>query len=261
MKYIDVHAHLHHPDFDVDREEVLARMREAEVRAITVGTDYEESKKAVALAEKYPDLLWATVGLHPTDNTSEGFDIEKYKKLANNPKVVAIGECGLDYYRTGKEMVYDRQKEVFWKQLELAVELDKPLMVHCRPSPNSMDVHEDMLVLLSIGHDRYGKKLRGNTHFFTGTRAIAERYFGLGFSVSFSGVITFAREYDELVRFLPLDMVMVETDAPFASPLSHRGQRNEPSYIVETVQKIVSLRRQEDIIQTLVANSQKLFRF
>ncbi len=257
-KYIDIHTHLHHLDFDNDRDEVIARMRAAEVGAITVGTDYEESRQALALAVQHDDI-WATVGLHPTDNTEETFDAEKYKELAEDPRVVAIGECGLDYYRSERESVYDRQKDIFWKQLLLAVELDKPLMIHCRPTPKTMDAHNDMLILLSAGKDRYREKLRGNIHFFTGTKEIAERYFKLGFTISFPGVITFTNDYDEVIKSAPLDMIMVETDAPYAAPAPHRGERNEPAYVVETVKKIADLRggSVENMAKALVLNTQR----
>ena len=167
FQYFDTHSHIHGKEFDADREVALARMRAAGIGTITIGTGFKESEAAVALAEKEEDV-WATVGLHPADDPKETFDIGSYRKLALHPKVAAIGECGLDYFRlqedSDREEEKERQKILFKEHLMLAREAGKPIVIHCRPRAGTMDAHEDMLQLLSGEKD-----IRGAIHFFTGT--------------------------------------------------------------------------------------------
>ncbi|MEK7505652.1 MAG: TatD family hydrolase [Patescibacteria group bacterium] len=266
IKYIDAHCHLHGKEYDTDREEVLARMREANVCAITVGTDIEESRAAVALAERHPDI-WATVGQHPTDNHAEDFDADKYRELAKSSKVVAIGECGLDYFRIKPEdeAEKNRQRELFKKQLALALELDKPLMIHCRPSKGTEDAHEEMIQILSSNsrelEDSQKSKLRGAIHFFTGSAEVAKKYAEIGFAVSFPGVITFAPELEDCVRAVSKDFILSETDSPYASPVPYRGKRNEPVRVLEVVKKISSIRGEEEnsMALSIMSNAKRVF--
>lgn len=254
-RFFDVHSHIHGREYDADRAEVLSRMREAGIGTITVGTHLETSKEAAALADKEADV-WAAIGLHPTD-TEEDFNAEEYRPLLKNKKVVVIGECGLDYFRLGEnaDAEKERQKKNFCAQLAFAKEANLPLMIHCRPSGKTMDAHEDMLVLLE------GAGVSGNIHFFTGTLEIAQRYFKLGFSISIPGILTFTDEYDELVKRAPEEMLLSETDAPYASPLPYRGKRNEPLYVAETAKKMALLRGED--IDTfslkLVGNASRVF--
>ena len=265
FKYFDIHSHIHGKEYDLDRGNVLARMREFGVGTITVGTHLESSKQAVAILESEPDV-WSAVGLHPTD-TREDFDYKSFKELALNKRVVAIGECGLDYFRLENDEQKqreekERQKRIFFEQMNLAVDVDKPLMIHCRPSGKTMDAHEDMLqILLTSSLEQSSKKLRGNIHFFTGTIDIAKRYFELGFTVSFPGVITFASEYENLILNCPIDMIMSETDSPYASPVPYRGKRNEPSYVIETVRKIAAIlgKSEEEVAFATVQNASRVF--
>ncbi|MDO8492774.1 MAG: TatD family hydrolase [bacterium] len=271
MKFFDAHSHLHGKEYDTDREEVIARMKEVGVITITVGTDLESSKKAVELAERH-EGIYATTGVHPTD-TKEIFDEKNYEELARSKKMVAVGECGLDYYRLTTDnlqltMEKERQIENFKKQVEFALKVDKPLMIHCRPSQGTNDAHEDMLSILSSYSSlstinyKLSTAPRGNIHFFTGTTEVAQKYFDLGFTVSLSGVITFAKELETMVRDLPLDKILSETDCPFASPIPFRGKRNEPSYVVETVKKIAEIKgiSSEEVAATIMNNTKKLFR-
>src|SRR3989344_3584827 len=145
----DSHCHLHFRQFDNDREEIIGRLKKAGIKIVNVGTDFIESEKAVELSKKYPDFMWASVGLHPNDNLEENFDINKYRELAKSKNVVAIGECGLDYFRSPSETEIKRQKEIFVKQIELAKELKKPLILHCRPSAGSQDAYEDTINILN----------------------------------------------------------------------------------------------------------------
>lgn len=230
MRLFDSHSHLHFYQFDKDREEIINKLRDFNIKTINVGTDFEESEKAVNLAKQYPDLMWASVGLHPTDNLKENFDIEKYRELAKDEKVVAIGECGLDYFRSPSEAEITRQKEIFAKQIELAKGLNKPLILHCRPSVGAQDAYKDAIEILKYKNLGISTG-NGVAHFFSGSKETAKKFLDLGFYISFSGPITFAPEYRGIVEFVPLDKILIETDAPFAAPSPHRGRRNEPAFV------------------------------
>ena len=245
LKLFDSHCHLYFPQFDADRVEVLQHMSALDIGAIVVGTDFETSKAALELAAQH-DFLWVSVGLHPNDE--ERFDTLKYEELAKNKKVVAVGECGLDYFRSEKS---DGQRERFEAQIALAQKIHKPLIIHCR------NAHEDMLEILKT------KKLSIPVimHFFTGTAELAQKYLDLGCHLSFPGPITYTDMYDESVRMTPLDKILVETDAPFAAPVPHRGQRNEPAYVEHVIRKIAILKEIsfEDAARQITYNSQHIF--
>src|SRR3989344_6497030 len=257
-KYIDVHSHVTFKDYDADLPEVLSRMEEEDVWTIGVGVDFATSQEAVRFADER-EGFWASIGLHPTDTKTEGFDTSKYKELVTHPKVVGIGECGLDFFRISGDVVAEkkRQKDDFEKQLQFAIEYDKPLMLHSRPSKGTLDAYHDLLSILESKKKEAGERLRGNVHFFVGDVAIARRFYDIGFTTSFTGVITFAREYDEVVRFAPLDMIMTETDAPFASPEPFRGRRNEPVYVKYVVEALAAIRgtNAETVREASVANA------
>jgi TatD DNase family protein len=254
--YIDIHSHLNIAPLSEDTEGVLERMREKQVASIIVGVDYHTSKHAVTLAEGTLDL-WATIGLHPTDNDSEIFDIEKYLKLAEHPKVVAIGECGLDYFRSQDSEMKQSQKELFLKHIELATRADKPLMIHARPSKGTVDAYEDTLDIL----EKIPNAPKANFHFFVGNIEIARRILALGGTMSFDGPITFSRDYDELIRFIPLESMHAETDAPFAAPAPYRGKLCEPWMVEEIVRKIAEIQGLdfEQVQVQLVKNAQQFF--
>jgi TatD DNase family protein len=273
--FFDIHAHLHDKKYDEDREKLLREMKEYGVGAITIGTDSKESTKAVALA-KDNEHIYASVGLHPADNVTEEFDYVYFKQLAEDKKVVAIGECGLDYHYIetffekdkikknlpwNKDAEADRQKRIFERHIELAVDINKPLMLHGRPSEGSMDAYEDMLYMLENAKKKYGNKLRGNAHFFVGDVEIARRFVDIGFTMSFSGVITFAHDYDDVVRYLPQTMIFAETDSPYVAPSPYRGQRNSPMYVQEVVAKMSVLRNEpfEELRIKLLENTQRMF--
>jgi len=262
--YIDVHSHLHSSEYDTDRQEVLARMSEAGVSTIVVGTDKEESKKAVELATGESGV-WASVGQHPVDNKEEIFDADFYHELSKNKKVVAVGECGLDYFRTPQNELTNervRQTALFKQHMELAIESDLPLMVHCRPSGKTMDAHEELLEILDEKKIEVGDKLRGNIHFFTGNIPVAERYIALGFTLSFPGIITFTKEYDELIKHIPVTAILSETDSPYATPAPYRGKRNEPTYVIETIKRIADIRNEnvETLVKQIEINTKRVFR-
>jgi len=252
MKYLDIHCHLNFDDFNSDRKEVIECAQAEGVGMIVVGTDLESSKKAIEIAHDYENI-WATIGMHPTDE-KEKFDLEIYKKLAKNKKVVGIGECGLDYYRGDYEN-REYQKEVFEKHIEIANESNKPLMLHLRSSA-SQNAYEDALEII-----KKKSKVRGNVHFFAGSYGEAKKFFDLGFTISFTGVITFARNYDEIIKNAPLNMIMSETDAPYVSPIPYRGKRNEPVFVKEVAHMIAKIRGESDekVLTQLVYNGRLLF--
>ena len=240
MKYIDIHSHINLEPLFSNKEEVIERMKENEVRTIVIGTDFEMSEKAIEIAEKY-DFIYAGVGLHPNDNLDETFDMEKYKLLAKNPKVVCIGETGLDYFiNEGKDFKI-RQKEIFKRHIELAIELNKPLLIHARPSQGSMDAYTYALDILEI-YKKENPILHANFHFFVGDLKIAERIIENNWTVSYDGPITFSHDYDEVIKFLPIENIMAETDAPFAAPLPHRGKTCEPFMVIEVYKKIAEIK-------------------
>jgi TatD DNase family protein len=243
----DIHSHLNFKDFDADREEVIAQITKRRIGTITVGTDLKSSKEAADLARRH-DNLFASIGLHPADNRGETFSEAEFAALVKDPKVVAIGECGLDYTfaRSGPKketpahineaVEKKRQKAEFEKQIEFAVENDKPLMIHCR------DAYSDVIAILQSKKKEFGDKLRGNFHFFTSPIEIARQCLELGFTVSFTGPITFVAEYADIVKYVPLPKMMAETDAPFAAPVPYRGKRNNPLYVEEIVKKIAAIK-------------------
>jgi TatD DNase family protein len=230
MEYFDAHCHLYTPQFDADRTEVLSRMESLQLGAIVVGTDYQESVQALELAVQH-SFLWASVGLHPNDNADEVFDYEKYKALAQHPKVVAIGECGLDYFRGGStDEEKDKQKTRFQAQIDLAHDIAKPLIVHCR------NAHDDMVAVLTAACAQY-PNLKVVIHFCTVSGEVAQKYLDLGCYLSFPGPVTYTTDYDESIRVCPLDRMLCETDSPFAAPVPNRGKRNEPAYVCATLSK------------------------
>lgn len=264
LKYIDIHAHADFPDFDADREEVVARAASAGVGMINVGTDLVSSRHVVELAEKH-DPMWAIVGMHPThiaevarEGGEQGLDgaMDELALLAAHPKVIAIGECGLDYFRSQLEDI-ERQREAFVRHIDLANATGKPLMLHVRNGKESdHNAYQEAISML-----KEHAKVRANFHFFAGSVDDAKAIVEMGNTVSFTGVLTFARDYDEVVRGVPLESMMSETDCPFVAPLPHRGKRNEPVYVVEVVRKIAEIRGEEESLvrDRLVQNAIRVF--
>lgn len=265
MRFFDAHSHIHDKDFDAGREAVLSRMRAANVATITVGTYLESSRKAVGLAEKEPDV-WATVGLHPTDlpaqsGTAKPFVEEEYRKLVEHPRVVAVGECGLDYFWQKEERERQKQRENFAKQIEMAISINKPLMLHARPSRGTADAYEDVLRIITDNQQLTTNNIRGNIHFFVGDKTIAKQFLDIGFTLSFTGVITFARDYDEVIKYIPLQSILAETDSPYVAPVPYRGKRNEPAFVVEVAQMIAEIKGLPLglVSETLYSNVKKAF--
>lgn len=274
-KYIDCHTHAHFAAFKDDYKEVIGRALDAGISVVNVGTQKDTSAKAVEVAHEFEKDVWAVVGLHPIHTeksfhdakelgaggdesgfTSRGedFDYEYYKKLALDPKTVAIGECGLDYFRLGEE-TKERQKEAFVKQIELAHDVKKPLMIHCR------DAFSDLIKILEENKKKLNEK-PGIVHFFTGTVEDAKKLLDLGFYFTFGGVITFARSYDEVIKMIPMDRLLSETDAPYVTPEPYRGKRNEPAYVVYVVRKLAELKgvSEEEITEQISRNAKTVLK-
>ena len=275
---IDTHCHVSFLAYKDDAEEVVKRALDAGVKMITVGTRVETSREAIAFAESH-EGVWATVGLHPghvhaqnfvdenelpadavaAGHQAEVFDAETYRKMLAHPKVVAVGECGLDYYRLpadgNVEQIKLDQKNVVRAQLQLASETKKPVVIHCR------EAHADQAELIREEIARGGLSRRGVIHCFTGTAAEAAAYYELGFYVAFGGIVTFAKSLAATVKAVPLDQIVLETDAPYLAPVPFRGKRNEPSYIRQVALKVAGLKgiTVEELERLTTQNAGKLF--
>ncbi len=281
-KYIDIHSHVNFKAFDEDRDEVIRRALANDTWIINVGTQVDTSQKAVEMANQYPEGVYAIIGLHPIHtgasyhdekelgeggkeftSRGESFDKESYRELLKDPKankkIVGIGECGLDYYRCTPESIA-KQKKDFISQIELANEFNKPLMLHIRNNPEDKikNAYKDSLEIL-----KQHAKVKGDVHFFAGTIEEAKSFVDFGFALSFTGVITFTKDYDEVIRNTPLDMIMSETDSPYVTPTPYRGKRNEPSYVREVVKKIAEVKNlpEEKVAKAIIENAKRVFTF
>ncbi len=272
MKYVDIHGHINFAAYDNDRDEVIKRATEASVAMMTVGTQYDTSVLALELAKKY-NSMFAIIGVHPIHTskshhdvqelgegnkefTSRGelVDYEKYLILANNPKTVAIGECGLDYYHFDDESK-GKQDNAFVSMINLANEVNKPLMLHLR-NGSGKSAYNDAYKII-----KQHSNTKGDLHFFAGSIEEAKPFLDLGYSFSFTGVITFARNYDEIIKYLPLDRIMSETDCPYVSPVPYRGKRNEPINVIEVVKTIAKIRdeNEEKVREQIIKNANNFF--
>jgi len=264
---IDTHAHLNSPRFQSDRERVIERAAAAGVKAIiNVGASLASSQAAVALAEAYPQI-YAAVGVHPHDaKTLTGNMLEELRALALHPKVVAIGEIGLDFFRDLSPR--DKQRQAFKQQLALASEIGKPVIIHDR------DAHSGIMAILRRWacperRSAYGRRVEGGhnpvgvLHCFSGDLAMAQEAIELGFCISIAGPVTFknARRLRELVRQLPLEKLLVETDCPYLAPHPHRGKRNEPAYVKFVAQEVARSKglSLETVARVTSGNAQALF--
>ena len=255
LRVFDSHCHPQFSQYAQDREETIRRALDGGVFIICVGTDYETSKLAIELAQK-TEGIWASIGLHPNNIglvrqvesssclSSQLDKLYELEELLTQPKVVAIGEIGLDYYRTLEEDKQEKQKKIFKQFLDLAIKYDKPVILHARDSGKGSAgrVHSDMIGILNSKFQISNSKLRGVAHSFTGTSDEAKKYLDLGFYLGFNGIITFAHQYDEVVKYVPLENILLETDAPYLTPEPYRGQRNEPIYVKEVAKKVAKLK-------------------
>jgi TatD DNase family protein len=260
FQYIDTHAHVNFGEFDEDRDEVIKRALDEGVYIINVGTNIESSRAAISIAEQYEEGVYAIVGIHPhevMDLERSGIiedELEELRKMSSHPKVVGIGECGLDFFKIeeynkeylkffypekteeGMEEIKKVQEKVFRGQIDISIAIDKPLMLHCR------DSYGETLEILYNYSRVPNVRFRGNAHFFAGSCEQALAFISCGFTISFTGVITFAKDYEELIKKIPLDKILSETDCPYVAPIPFRGKRAEPLHVKLVVQKIAEIK-------------------
>jgi TatD DNase family protein len=275
-KLIDVHTHIHFAAYKGESKEVADRALKEDTWLVNVGTQKDTSLAGVVFADQYKEGVYATIGLHPIHTeksyhdpkelgdggdkngfTSRGedFDFDFYKELGSHEKVVGIGECGLDYYRL-EEATKERQFQAFEAQIELAKELDKPLMIHCR------EAFKDLVKILESKKDLLVNPSPGINHFFAGDKEDSKALMNLGFYFSFGGVITFTSDYDEVIKYIGLERIVLETDAPYVTPTPHRGERNEPVFIKHTADKLAEILGKdiEEVQKITTANARKVLR-
>ena len=273
-KYIDIHSHVNFKAFKEDGDAVIKRALDNDTWVINVGSQFSTSKRAVEIANKYEQGVYAIVGLHPIhleesyhdeeETGGEGFKTrveefnkDAYRELLKDPKVVAIGECGLDYFHCSSETI-EKQKKTLKEQVSLAEETGKPLMLHIRNNPkeSSLNAYKDVLEIL-----KEFPKTKGDVHFFAGSLEDAKAFLDFGFTLSFTGVITFTHDYDEIIRNTPLDMIMSETDSPYVAPVPYRGKRNEPIYVKEIVKKIAEIKNlsETEVAEAIIVNAKRVF--
>ena len=267
---IDTHAHINFSSFEKDRKQVIQKCLDNNVWMINVGTNLKTSQEVIDIAQKYPQGVYASVGLHPINlNTglvkikfdkNEGkhleqdFDFNQYKKLAGLPKIVAIGEIGLDYYwkpkTTGrKQRFFQLQKDLLLKQLELAKELSLPVIFHCRMA------HEDLLEVL-----KSQKGIKGVIHCFTGTWEQAQQYMDMGLYLGFNGII-FKLNLNKIIKKTPLERVLIETDCPYLTPPNFSENRNNPFGVKYVAQRIAEIKgiNLETVAKVTTNNAKTLF--
>ncbi len=281
FELIDSHCHVHFEAYKKDMDEVIKRSLENGVAMITIGTQSTTSENAIKVAEKY-DGLWATIGLHPNHlhvqefydqdelppekqgtekikTRAEKFDADFYRNLANHPKVVGIGEFGLDYYRlppgVDREQMIADQKATCLEQLKFASTVEKPVIIHSR------DAFDDQIELIRREIEHGGLKCRGVIHSFTGSAREAAAYGELGFYIGLNGILTFSKDLQKEVASIPIEQILLETDAPYLSPPPHRGERNEPWYVKFVAEKLAEVKglSLEEINKTTTENTCRLF--
>lgn len=270
----DTHCHLNFPEFDSDRERVIERAKSAKITGIiNPGSSLKHSRTACELAQKHPSV-YSAVGLHPHEAAGlnpKDLDliIKKLAELVEKNKVVAIGETGLDYYNVGRNLdrntllekeiikevqrIQEMQKRLFKAQLDLAQKKSLPVIIHCR------DAYEELLEIIK------DYKLKGVVHCFSGNPKQAKEFLNLGLFISFTGVITFVKDDDELIKIVketPLEKMLLETDAPYLTPEPYRGKRNEPAYVKFITEKIADIKGVsiDEVVKITDQNTKKLFK-
>jgi TatD DNase family protein len=261
MRLFDSHTHIQAPEFDADRDAVIARARAAGLAGMLVlGWDVPSSERAIVLAQAHADIF-AAAGCHPHDAASmDDASLARLDELAQHPRVAAVGEIGLDFYRNLSPR--EAQLRVLHHHLQTAAELSKPVAVHCR------EAHETFLPIAEAWSRKLGRKLRdgrplGVLHYFSGDAELGRHYVELGFLISVHTSVTYPNSprLQEVARTLPLECLLVETDSPYGAPQSIRGQRNEPARVIEAAAKIAALRGEpvERVAEATLSNACRLF--
>jgi len=274
---IDTHCHVNFSAYKDDSDEVIKRSLDNNIWLINVGSQLSTSQRVLEIANKYTQGVYAIVGLHPihlyrmhVDEAEQGldfvtraeeFDYEVYKKLAQQSKVVGIGEMGIDYFHLpddeNPDEVKIKQKQTFLQGLKLAKELNKPITIHTRPSKGTQDAYDDEIDIL-----QKADYFKGVVHCFVGTEEQAQKFIDMGLLLSFTGIITFknAKEVQAIVKTIPLEKIMIETDSPYLSPEPFRGKRNEPFYVRYVAEKIAELKGLSyDEVAEVTSNTAKNF--
>ncbi len=273
---IDTHAHINFNAFREDADEVAKRAFARSIFFINVGSQYTTSVRAIEYARKYPGQIWAAIGTHPVHlrkgkfsykddeelaekeikTNGEDADFEKYLELGKNREVVAIGEVGLDYHHfedgDNIEKLKNKQKEILAGFINLANELEKPVIIHC------WDAYDDLFEILKNNP----VKKRGVIHSFVGGYKTANKFIKLGYYIGLNGVITYSESFDRLIKELPMERIIVETDCPYLTPIPFKGERNEPAYVEYVAQKIAKIKdiSPEKVAEMTTQNAQKLFK-
>lgn len=283
IEYIDTHSHLQFDGYENDREEVIKIMEENKIATIIIGTDLKESELGKELSLKNENIFYS-IGLHPHDNLEEfnfAFEnseeyFDKLRSLGDHEKCLAVGECGLDYFYLYKDLqenkiseeelktIIDKQKFVFRKHIDLSVEMNLSLMLHIRPSEvggNKEDAYLDAIEIL-----KEYKNIKGNFHFFVGTKNVLEKVFNdlPEFTISIPAVCTFTDEYNEMIQMIPLNKIHIETDSPFVLPKNRRkeAKRNEPAFVVDVFDRICEIKNienREEFKNILKENFKKMY--
>ena len=261
-KYIDIHSHTNFKVYDEDRDAVISRALENDTWMINIGTQYDTSNKAVEIADKYNEGVYAIIGLHPI-HTGASFHDESELGIEGKEFTSRGEEFDKDIYRD--ESSIEKQKTAFIAQIELANELGLSLMLHIRNNEEdtTRNAYTEALEIIK----QYAK-VKGDVHFFAGTLEDAKGFIDFGFSISFTGAITYPPrkngkgcDYAEVIRNIPLEMIMTDTDCPYVAPIPHRGKRNEPVYVSEIVKKIAEIKNlgEEEVAKQIVLNAKRLF--
>jgi TatD DNase family protein len=273
MKFFDTHAHVNFNAYKEDSSEVIERAIDHGISMMLVGSQYSTSRRAIRLAERYPENVWAAVGLHPfhleeqsiDEEEGEGFvtkqeefDENQYKELASHESVAAIGEVGLDFWKLPKERaqeIMERQKKTLFAQCKMASELQLPLLFHCRGA------HQELIGLLREWQKQFS--VRGIIHCFTGTQEEAHEYLAMGFFLGLNGIIFKLPHLQEVIKSIPQDRIVLETDCPYLTPPPHDPkERNEPLFITHIAEKVAAIRNEpiEQVASFTSQNARDLFK-
>lgn len=261
MRLIDTHCHPQMEAYDTDRTDVIRRALDSEMGMIAIGTSLADSLAGVRLAEEYPDdPVFATIGVHPTDDAAEDFRPDQLQALLGSKKIVGVGETGLDYYRLAADDLETRdlQADVFEQHILLAKSANLPLVVHCRDRDGVNEAYENVMVLLRRQQVNWFVM-----HCYGGTWQDAEQFLEMGGMISVTGILTFPKNdtLRDVIKNVPLDRLMLETDAPFLAPVPHRGKRNEPAWVEEVAKAVAGLRgiSVDEVAQTTTETARRFF--
>ncbi|MCL5795690.1 MAG: TatD family hydrolase [Patescibacteria group bacterium] len=261
--FIDTHAHLNFKAFKNDYKDAIGRAFDANVKGIiNVGSNLETSEKAIEIAHQYEKGVYAAVSLHPVHVLDEKFAYDKYLALAKDEKVVALGETGIDLYHDKKTI--DLQREVFKTILEIAQEVNKPVILHCRGAQDSpFFIYDELLNILTPHTLPHKPIIKGVIHCFGGSLGQALKFIKMGFYIGFTGIVTYknAEVMQDVTKNIPLEKILIETDSPYLAPQKYRGARNEPAYVIEVAKKIAEIKKisLEKVEEITTKNAIKLF--